>query len=71
MSNLLNRAMAAFLRSSDASQPSGASSGEEEIEGKKYIVLRNVRGVLAVYRVRIVKGVEVLKRLRRYPSQIQ
>ena len=71
MTNLLYRAMANFLRSPNASQPSEASSGEEEIEGKRYMVLRNSKGVLAVYRVRIVKGVEVLKKLRRYPSQIQ
>lgn len=41
-----------------------------EVEGKKYVVLSNVRGVLAVYRVRVVNGKEVLKGLKRYPKEI-
>lgn len=41
-----------------------------EIDGKKYIVLSNVNGILAVYRVRIVNGQEVLKGLKRFPKEI-
>jgi len=32
-------------------QPSSVGSGVEEYEGKRYVVLRNTRGVLAAYRV--------------------
>ena len=43
------------------------SSGVEEIDGRSYVVLRNVRGVLAVYRER-TDG--VLKRLKRWPKEL-
>jgi hypothetical protein len=48
-------------------QPSSSSSGAEKVYGKHYIVLRNARGVLAVYRV---GNDDTLHRLRRWPASI-
>ena len=48
-------------------QPSSQLSGIEKYEGKEYVVLRNVRGVLAVYRLR---NDGLLKRLRRWPTEL-
>jgi hypothetical protein len=49
-------------------QPSQAMSGLEEYAGKEYVVLRNVRGVMAVYRVR---NDGMLKMLKRWPASIE
>jgi len=49
-------------------QPSRTDSSLQKYKGKQYIVLRNVRGVVAVYRVR-TDG--ILKRLVRWPEQIE
>lgn len=71
MSDLLQRSMAAFFRHDQAAttnQPSTSLSGEVEHDGKSYVVLRNVNGVLAVYRVR---NDGVLKRLKRWPFDIE
>jgi len=71
MSDLLQRSMAAFFRYDQAAatnQPSNTLSGAVEHEGKSYVVLRNVSGVLAVYRVR---NDGVLKRLKRWPYEIE
>lgn len=40
------------------------------IDDKQYIVLSNINGILAVYRVRTVNGASVLKSLKRYPKEI-
>lgn len=69
--DLLQRAMAAYFRYSDAAglnQPSHSDSGEIEHDGKLYVVLRNCNGVLAVYRVR-PDG--ILKSLKRWPAEIE
>lgn len=69
---LLRRAVAAYVRSGDGElvdQPAPARSGIAEHDGKEYLVLRNARRTLAVYRVRAYDG--VLKRLRRWPEQIE
>jgi hypothetical protein len=58
--------MAAYLRSGGTDQPAN-DSGVETIDGKDYVVLRNVGGVLAVYRVRTSGA---LKRLRRWPRDL-
>jgi hypothetical protein len=50
------------------SQPSSRDSGPQEVRGKRYIVLRNVNGILAVYRVR-QDG--MLKGLRRWPKELE
>lgn len=72
-SDLRNRAMAAYFRS--ANQLGGAvmqprPAEEVVINGLRYIVLSNTNGILAVYRVRIVNGAEVLKGLKRWPKEI-
>jgi hypothetical protein len=67
---LTQRAFAAYFRSAaregslSPAQPANYS-GVEEYNGKRYVVLRNVRGILAVYRVR---NDGVLKGLRRWPK---
>lgn len=65
----LNRAIAAYYRAGDKGllqQPSNAS-GETEYNGRQYVVLRNVNGVLAVYRI---TNSGQLKRLKRWPSAL-
>jgi hypothetical protein len=67
---LTQRAFAAYFRSAaregslSPAQPANYS-GVEEHNGKRYVVLRNVHGILAVYRVR---NDGVLKSLRRWPK---
>ena len=41
-----------------------------EHDGNWYIVMLNVKGVLAVYRNREVKGESVLKCLKRWPKEV-
>ena len=48
--------------------PSEGASGPAKHKGKKYVVLRNTRGVLAVYRVR---NDRMLKRLKRWPDALE
>ncbi len=65
----LARAFAAYFRSegAHAAQPANTSD-VVELDRKEYVVLRNVTGVLAVYRIR-TSG--VLKRLVRWPSELE
>ncbi|MDE2081092.1 MAG: hypothetical protein KGI90_07060 [Burkholderiales bacterium] len=70
--DLLRRAFAAYFRSAAGEggvplQPSKSSS-VETIDGLDYVVLRNVKGPLAVYRVR---NDGMLKGLKRWPAAIQ
>jgi hypothetical protein len=73
MDDLTRRAFAAWFRSENdgeaasVDQPS-TSSGPVEHNGKTYVVLRNVRGTMAVYRVRTSGQ---LKRLRRWPAEVE
>lgn len=62
--DLIRRALSAWFRTGGTDQPS-AASGVAEHGGKQYVVLNNVAGVLAVYRVR---NDGVLKRLARPPA---
>ena len=48
-------------------QPASPDSGVERHKGKYYVVLRNVRGILKVYRLR-PNG--ALKGLKRYPKAL-
>lgn len=68
---LTQRAIAAYYRSARGGeildQPSSGASGVTEHEGKEYVILRNVNGVLAVYRVRPSGA---LKGLRRWPKEL-
>lgn len=52
----------------EPAQPSSRDSGVQEVRGKRYVVLRNVNGILAVYRVR-TDG--MLKGLRRWPKELE
>jgi hypothetical protein len=61
------RAMAAYTRMGNRDQPAADDSGIETIDGFDYCVLRNARGVLAVYRVR---NDGMLKGLKRWPAAI-
>ena len=66
---LRQRAFAAHYRLAAArggiyTQPGWDESCTEEHNGKRYVVLRNINGVLAVYRIR-PNG--ALKGLKRYP----
>lgn len=66
---LIRRAMAAMLRNSagEVQQPSNDSNAMI-VGDKLYVVLRNVNGILAVYRVR-TDG--VLKKLVRWPAELE
>ena len=61
--DLSRRALAAYFRSGGFDQPTGGGV-VQNYEGKLYVVLSNVRGTLAVYRVR---NEGMLKRLRQPP----
>jgi hypothetical protein len=61
---LTTRALAAWFKSGTDEQPYN-SSGVRAVRGKDYVVLRNERGVLAVYRVRTDGR---LKGLKRWPA---
>ena len=71
MEELVQRAFAAYYRHSKSAgatpqQPSN-DSGLVTFEEKDYVVLRNIRGILAVYRVR---NDGILKRLTRWPKAL-
>lgn len=67
--DLMRRAIAAYYRSEgvESMQPRVSDSGVESVDDKDYVVLRNVRGVLKVYRVR---NDGVLKGLKRWPAEL-
>lgn len=77
-SHLESRALSAYFRTSSriVNQNGGGSVNQPgdiqtlTIEGLDYIVLTNVRGILAVYRVRTVNGEQVLKGMKRWPKAI-
>ena len=62
----LHRAFKAYFKTGATEQPSVAS-GEQQVDGLTYVVLRNVNGPLAVYRVRRDGA---LKRLKRWPAAL-
>ena len=64
--DLTYRAFRAYFRSGGIDQPA-SHSGEEWSGDKRYVVLRNVRGVLAVYRVR-ASG--TLRREKNWPDDL-
>ena len=69
---LINRAFAAYFREAAregyAPDQPASTSHLCELDGKQYVVLHNVKGVLAVYRVR---NDGVLKGLRRWPAELE
>ena len=65
---LVKRAIAAYVRTSEAASPEMPSdSGVADLDGKIYVVLENASRILAVYRVR---NDGMLKRLRRWPIEL-
>jgi hypothetical protein len=64
--DLVRRAFAAYFRAGNYAQPAN-SSGVVEHDGRLYVVLHNVNGVLAVYRVRTSGQ---LKALKRWPAAL-
>lgn len=67
MTDYLTRAFAAYFRSGEREQPTNSSSLAEYM-GRKYVVLENVNGVLAVYRIR---NDGILRRMKRWPKEIE
>jgi hypothetical protein len=65
-SDLTRRAMAAWFRTGGTEQP-GQGSGVAEVDGRTYVVLENVHGVMAVYRYTTTGQ---LKRLKRWPEEL-
>jgi len=68
---LIKRALAAYFRGGNALESRPIPSNDSyvtEHEGKHYVVLKNVNGILAVYRVR---NTGVLKGLKRWPQEIE
>jgi hypothetical protein len=65
---MLKRAVSAYFRygEGELDQPNAGISCIQNYNGKDYCILRNIRGVLAVYRI---KNDGFLKRLKRYPNE--
>jgi hypothetical protein len=72
-SHLEQRALSAYFRKDSGGgsldQPGAVDTVEHK--GLRYVRLANVNGILAVYRVRVVNGDEVLKGLRRWPRELE
>lgn len=64
--SVVERAIAAYLKAGGPDQP-GKGSEEVTIDEVTYAVLRNVKGILAVYRV---DGKGYLRRIREVPDSI-
>jgi hypothetical protein len=60
--------MAARKEGSDSPDQPANTSGVEEVGDKRYVVLRSVQGILAVFRVR---NDGLLKRLKRWPEGVE
>ena len=69
MNDLTTRAIASHMHTPGAQQPAANLSGPATAGGFDYIVLRNISGVLAVYRV--LTHSRTLKRLRRWPKAVE
>lgn len=65
---VLHRAKVAYLRVS-GTMASDASDVVER-DGKVYVRLVNVDGLLTVYRVRVVNDAPMLKGLKRWPPEL-
>jgi hypothetical protein len=65
---LHRRALAAYFKMGGQDQPNAAMSGVATVKGLKYVVLQNIRGTLAVYRV---KNDGALRRMKRWPSKLE
>jgi len=67
MDDMVKRAMAAWFRSGGNIQPAN-TSGVRTHDKRKYVVLENINGFLAVYRI---KTDGFLKRLKRWPAALE
>lgn len=70
---LEKRALSAYYRAAAQTEGSPNQPGAVdtvEHDGLTYIVLSNVNGILAVYRVRTVNGEPMLKGLKRWPKSL-
>lgn len=67
MDEMVKRATAAWFRSGGDDQPANTSD-VREYGGKKYVVLKNTNGILAVYRI---KNDGILKRMKRWPKELE
>jgi hypothetical protein len=67
MKSYESRALSAYFKSEDGMVQQPTTPEIMEIKDRKYVVLHNVNGVLAVYRI---KTDDILKRLKRYPKEI-
>lgn len=67
LDDLTKRAFAAYFRAGNDIQPNSGSSGVETVNKLDYVVLRNVNGILAVYRVR---NDGKLKGLKKWPKEL-
>lgn len=64
---LVLRAISAYFKFGGSDMPSN-NSRMEEVKGKRYAVLNNAKGILAVYRIR---NDGKLKSLKRYPKELE
>jgi hypothetical protein len=67
MGDVVERAFRAYFKAGGNIQPSNGS-GIQEVKGRTYVVLINVNGILAVYRV---KNNGVLRGLKRWPRALE
>lgn len=69
MDYLAQRAIKAHTGKLGAQQPAANLSGPATAGGLDYIVLRNIGGVLAVFRILPIS--RTLKRLKRWPKEVE
>lgn len=72
MQDIERRAIAAYYRSNAGGYINHPQQPPDVVEhgGLRYVVLSNVNGTLAVYRVRSVNGQDSLKGLKRWPAAV-
>lgn len=68
LDDLTQRAIKAHTGRLGAQQPAANLSGPATACGLDYVVLRNVSGILAVYRILPLS--RTLKRLKRWPKEL-
>ena len=69
---LVRRAMVAWYSVGSTEHPTPKRSAVEDIDGLTYVCLRTGSGgLLACYRVRLVGGKTMLKRLKRLPDGVE
>ena len=71
LTHLEQRALAGYFRFGGSTQPGNVETVEHD--GRSYVRLTSIEGVLAVYRVRRVpsRAEAMLKKLRRWPAALE